>query len=181
MPILKSFSEKVEALKMRLQACGYCLYGHEPLKITIHAKPYGYTGDILAGILLKEGIVCEFSDPDFLVLMLTPEIGDDGLQCLAGVLLGIPKEEPIDKYPPQFQKPERCLSIRDALLSVPEVIPVTESCGRILASACVGCPPAVPILACGERIDSNAVACFQYYGIDCCEVVTNAPQISTHN
>lgn len=176
-PILKNFSEEVEALKMHLQACGYCLYGQEPLKITIVTKPYGYTGDALAGILLKEGIVCEFSDSDFLVLMLTPEIGDDGLQRLTEILLGIPKAKPIDKYPPQFRKRERCLSIRDALLSVPEVIPVTESCGRILASACVGCPPAVPILSCGERIDSNAIACFQYYGIDSCEVVLESEEL----
>lgn len=175
-PILKDFSEKVEALKVRLQAFGYSLYGQETLKITIYTKPYGYTGNNFADILLKKGIVCEFSDPDYLVLMLTPETGDDGLQRLAEVLLGIPMKEPINTYPPQFQKRERCLSIRDALLSVTEVIPVTKSCGRILASACVGCPPAVPILACGEQIDNNSITCFQYYGIDSCEVVMDAPK-----
>jgi len=40
-----------------------------------------------------------------------------------------------------------------------------------LAAATVGCPPAVPIVVCGERIDDAAVECFRYYGIECCLVV----------
>ena len=63
------------------------------------------------------------------------------------------------------------MSIREAMFSVGETIPVTESEGRILAAASVGCPPAVPILVCGERIDAHAVRCFQYYGIDAVTVV----------
>ena len=43
--------------------------------------------------------------------------------------------------------------------------------GRILTAATVGCPPAVPILVCGERIDEHALACFRYYGIETCTVV----------
>lgn len=175
--ILAVFSEKVDALKMRLRDCGFCLYGQENLKITIYAKPYGYTGEALSGILLKKNIVCEFSDPDFLVLMLTPEIGDGGLQQLAEALLEIPRKDSIAISPPQFQKREQCLSIRNALLSVSEVIPVAESCGRILSAASVGCPPAVPILACGERIDNNAIECFQYYGIESCEVVAVSEEL----
>ena len=67
--------------------------------------------------------------------------------------------------------PRRVLSIREAALSPSEVIPVSQSEGRILAAASVGCPPAVPIVICGERIDAAAVRCFTYYGIDRCSVV----------
>jgi len=48
---------------------------------------------------------------------------------------------------------------------------VEDAVGRILASATVGCPPAVPIVVCGEKIDSAAVECFKYYGTDSCRVV----------
>jgi len=41
----------------------------------------------------------------------------------------------------------------------------------VLAAASVGCPPAVPIVVCGERIDAEAAACFDYYGIKTCAVV----------
>ena len=43
--------------------------------------------------------------------------------------------------------------------------------GRVLAVATVGCPPAVPIVVCGERIDVSAVKCFEYYGIEKVSVV----------
>ena len=57
------------------------------------------------------------------------------------------------------------------MLSPFEVTAVNEANGRVLASASVGCPPAVPILISGERIDKNAVEAFSYYGIaKCCTV-----------
>ena len=58
-----------------------------------------------------------------------------------------------------------------AAFSESEVVTVEESLGRILASPTVGCPPAVPVVACGERIDADAMACFRYYGIDTCTVI----------
>ena len=51
-------------------------------------------------------------------------------------------------------------------MSVQETIPVQKAAGRVLASASVNCPPAVPIVVCGEEIDQSAVACFAYYGIE---------------
>jgi arginine/lysine/ornithine decarboxylase len=63
------------------------------------------------------------------------------------------------------------MSVREALLSPSEVLPVGKCVGRVLAAATVGCPPAVPIVVSGERIDQSAVACFAYYGIETCAVV----------
>ena len=52
-----------------------------------------------------------------------------------------------------------------------ETVAVEDSVGRVLAAASVGCPPAVPIVVCGEVIDENAVRCFRYYGIETVTVV----------
>lgn len=171
---LKMFCPEIQKLKANLVDQGYCISRTELLKLTIQAKPYGYTGDTLARILSKHGIVCEFSDPDHLVLMLTPEIGPGSLYKLEHVLLSIPPRPPITDRPPVPIRRQAVLSIRDALLSPAEMIPVQESCGRILAAATAGCPPAVPILICGERIDEDAITCFQYYGIDHCSVVAKS-------
>ena len=65
------------------------------------------------------------------------------------------------------------LRIREALFSASEEVSVKESLGRVLAAATVGCPPAVPIVVCGERIDEHAIRCFEYYGIERCCVVAN--------
>jgi len=168
---LAQFLPHVEQLKARLQAHGYHLYGKEPMKITLEAKPFGYTGDALAEKLMERGIFCEFHDPDYLVLMVTPETGIEGLARLEQALLAISPETPILQQAPVFHRGERVCSIRQAMLSCQETIPASQSCGRVLAAATVGCPPAVPILACGERIDAHAVACFAYYGIEHCTVM----------
>ena len=144
--------------------------GNEPLKLTIFSRHYGYTGTELAEILRKNGMECEFSDPDFLVLMLTPAIKEPQLQQLIAVLTSLPRRLETWSMPPQLGKAERMLSIRQAMFAPSETIAVEDSLGRILASPSVGCPPAVPILVCGERIDENAIACFRYYGIDTCHV-----------
>ena len=103
--------------------------------------------------------------------MLTPETGAEGLEWMQKVLMQIPKRDPLPDYAPRLQPAVQAMSIREAMLSCSEVVPVSESLGRILAVPTVGCPPAVPIVACGERIDSHAIACFDYYGIlECCVV-----------
>ena len=63
------------------------------------------------------------------------------------------------------------LTPREALLSPFETVPVEAALGRILASPSVGCPPAVPILICGERIGPEALALFRYYGIETVDVI----------
>ena len=73
--------------------------------------------------------------------------------------------------PPVFRLPERVMSVREAVFAPSEPVSAEESVGRVLAAASVGCPPAVPIVVCGERIDGDALAQFRYYGIKTCTVV----------
>jgi len=171
--LLEQFLPAVDRLKEDLADHGYSLYGQERLKITLETKSYGYTGRDFAAILSAENMYCEFCDPDYVVLMLTPETGDQGLARLREKLLSVPKRPPIVRHPPVFHQGVRRLSIRQALFSLSETIAVDACEGRILAAATVGCPPAVPILICGEEIDRHTISCFRYYGITACSVVKN--------
>lgn len=168
---LADFCKKVQALKCTLSANGYTLCGNEPLKITLDTKAYGYYGTQIADILEKENLVCEFADKDFTVLMFTPETNTDGLARLEKALVSIEKKDKIKDKPPVFRLPEKAMGIREAVFSTSESIPASESCGRILASATVACPPAVPIVVSGEKIDKNTVDCFEYYGTEYVTVI----------
>jgi len=172
---LATFADQVATLKTYLTDMGFdmgpCHAQTEPLKLTLRPKSYGYSGYEIARYLEGRGIVAEFADPDHLVLMLTPEIGDEGLALLKTALLALPKKQPITALPPALSLPERVLSPREAMLSPSEEIPAKESLGRILASPSLGCPPAVPIVVSGERITAEAVAAFAYYGTEGCRVV----------
>ena len=158
-------------VRQRLGRHGICgNQSAEPWKITLYPRMYGYTGTELAEALRQNKIECEFADPDFLVLMLTPAITAQDLQRLVDVLTSLPRHPEKWAVPPSVSKLETVLSIRQAMFAPSEVIPVEQSEGRILSAATAGCPPAVPIVACGERIDQTAIAAFQYYGIETCRV-----------
>lgn len=171
---LGCFAEEVKDLKKRLENCGYDFYGGEPLKLTVKAKKYGYDGRELAAVMREKNVFCEFYDPDFVVMMLTPETGRDGLERLERAMRGIPGRPALTGEPPEFCRQERVLSVREAVFSKKESVPVGKSAGRVLASMRVACPPAVPVVICGERIDGRAVKCFEYYGIETCQVAADA-------
>lgn len=168
---LASFVLITQQLKARLKEHGYVLCGEEPLKITLSTKPYGYEGTAFAAKLRVAGIEPEFADPDFAVLMLTPELTEGEMAQLEQALLSIPRKAAITERPPVLIKTEKVLSIRKAILSPCQMLPIKESIGRVLAAATVGCPPAVPIVVSGERIDENALTAFTYYGITQVSVV----------
>lgn len=154
-----------------LTDAGYLFRGTEETKLTLCTKAYGYRGEELAQILRENRIECEFADPDFVVLMTTPETGTAELEKLTEVLLAVPKRPPVSEMPPQFTLPGRVMSPREAAFAPAEVLPAEDCIGRVLAAVHVGCPPAVPIVVCGERIDPAAVEVFRYYGIERCSVV----------
>ena len=168
---LAALRERTEGLKQQLTAAGWELVGDESIKLTISAKPYGYTGDELADILREHNIEPEFSDPDYLVLMLSTDTSDSAIESLEEALLSISRRPAIQDKAPTPRPGIMGMSIRDALFALSETIPVSEAKGRILAEPGVTCPPAVPIAVCGELIDDNAIACFKYYGIDKVKVV----------
>lgn len=162
---------KICELKEKLQQQGYSLYGNEPLKLTICAKPYGYTGTELADYLRRHNMEPEFADRDYLVLMLTPEISEDDLDKVGEILCRLPQKERMEETAPKFTQGRKKLSVREAMFALSETLPIEASIGRVLAVPTVGCPPAVPILVCGEEITEEAIACFAYYGITTCCVV----------
>ena len=139
--------------------------GQEPMKLTIAAKAYGYTGEELGRRLESMGLVCEFADPDYLVLMLSPENGMAALEKLENALLSIAKRNPIEAAMPTMEKPRQVLPMGDAIGKPGVTLPLCQCQGRILASPTVSCPPAIPVLVCGERVDPDAISVMEYYGI----------------
>lgn len=170
---LGEMARETEALKKRLAETGYKVAGigeamecSDPLKVTLFPKTYGYTGNMLHEMLRKSRIECEFSDPDSLVMMVSPGTGKEGIKRLEAVLCEVPRQERIREEPPDPPVPERIFSLREAMTGLAEEVPAKKSLGRILADACVSCPPAVSILTGGEKVDDSALRCFCYYGIE---------------
>ena len=167
---LGGFLPKMQSLKNAIVAMGYTLVGAEPLKITVDAKRFGYSGEALAKELLKGGVMCEFADRDYTVLMLTQENSGD-IEKIIKAFAGVKKRPEIKEAPPTFEIPQKALNIRAAMFSDSEILPIEKSLGKVVADVSVGCPPAVPILVSGEVVDATAIECLKYYGIEKIKVV----------
>lgn len=146
-------------IKAKIAEIGYEVCDSEPLKIVIK------TGEALAEHLRKEGIEIEFSDLDYTVLMLTPENTEADFERLLLALSSFDKKS-VSRELLAVEPHKSVVSIRRAILSPNEIIPVVQAEGRICAAPTVSCPPAVPIVISGERITKKDVDLFRYYGID---------------
>ncbi|MBR5437655.1 MAG: PLP-dependent transferase [Clostridia bacterium] len=169
--VLAVFTEKVKELKAYLTEKGFTLTGDEPLKLTFKAKPYGYRGTELSEYLAGKGMVCEFSDGDYAVLMLSPSNTDEELTLLAETLGMLPRKAPITEEPPHITAPERVIPLSECIYLPTEKLPTEKATGRICGTLNVSCPPAVPIVTAGERIGENEARLLTYYGVKEIEVV----------
>ena len=154
------------ALKGALLAHGFTLIGDELLKVTVQASLWGYSGEEIADILEAKNIFCEFADRDFIVFMLSPQNTPEELEQLREGLCTLPRKAPIVEPPLLRAQPEAVCSPRQAAFAPQETVPAKESLDRILSAATVSCPPAVPIVMCGERIDETALEAFRRCGIE---------------
>ena len=168
---LRIFAPWVAALKGRLLERGLTLGGEEPLKLTWMTRPWGYTGTEIAEILEKKNLICEFRDEGHIVFMFTPENDPWELEKLSRAICQIPRREALPDEAQQRVEPKAACSPRQAVFGERERIPVGESAGRILANLSVSCPPAVPILMCGEEIEEAIIPRLRALGWAFMEVV----------
>lgn len=161
--------EWVKKSKAELQKNGWMIEETEPLKLVINV-PNEITGSVLADTLRKHKIECEYADRKYIVFMITPENTQEDLEKLVLSLgenkFGISQSDILKPV-----KSSQKLSIRQAVFSKQEKIPVDKAKERICASPAVGCPPAIPILVSGEIVTDEAIELFGYYGINDIDVV----------
>ena len=161
---VRSVSMMTDELKTNLSHLGFEFSGREKLKVNVKPKSCGYTGTELCALMEEKGIYPEFCDDDNLVFMFSADNTAEDFAKITDFFSGIEKKNPIVSDPPVVPMLERAMSVREAMFSAQESVKVENAVGRILASPCVSCPPAIPIAVCGEVIDEKAVECFKYYG-----------------
>ncbi|MDE7243244.1 MAG: amino acid decarboxylase [Oscillospiraceae bacterium] len=162
--------DRLERLREHLRSSGWSVPETDPLKLTIDCAASGWDGRALAQKLRSAGMECEYCSQDDLVLMWTPENAPEDFRRLVSGL-GENSHTPLTRPPLPAVRLETVCSIREAMFAPREVIPVREAAGRICGAPLVGCPPAVPIVAAGERIGPETAELFVRYGAELVEVL----------
>ena len=88
---------------------------------------------------------------------------DEPLPVAVEVVLAAGGGEPQPASP--LPRLEQALSVREAAFSTQERCPVENAAGRVAAGEISPCPPGIPIVMPGERIDGAAVETLRGYGV----------------
>ena len=161
---------QLDDIREQLLFQGWDVCTSDPLRITVRT-PDALTGYELAEQLRAQGAECEYADPDYLVLMLTPYNSNEELQRIPA-LLGQ------NTLPPatgclSLPRCRQMVSIREAMFSPNRIsLPPREAVGRVCAGAAVACPPCIPIAVAGELLSADAAALMEHVGITQVEVLS---------
>ena len=161
----------LDRLKDKLALAGFSVVGEERLKLTLASKQYGYTGEEIAEYLKGQNIFVEFCDKDYVTMMFSPCNSKKDFKKVEKALLSLVKKSPINENPPCGCTPMVGMNMKKALFAPFEEVAIDNAVGRILSSPTVSCPPAIPVVVCGEIIDEKSVEIMKYYGIKNCLVV----------
>lgn len=170
---VRSGLEKLKKLRDRFDRRLIFAEG-EPFHVTVQAAESGYDGSELAELLRKNGVECEYSDCGTIILLMSPVNTASDYKRLGAALekvLSIAEKRQRTPIRAALTLPERAMSIRQAVFSPSEEIPVERAEGRVCGAVKVPCPPAVPIAASGEIIDKSCINIFKTYGISSVIVV----------
>lgn len=157
--------EDTARLKEELKRLGFSLRTSDPLRITVDAAAFGYTGGGLADALRESGAECEMSDERYMVLLFSAVQPREDFSRLAEIFSGIPQKPPLPIPAHKILKPKAVLTPREALFSEKETVRTEDSAGRICAEIVSPCPPCVPLVMPGERIDGDCVEELLRYGV----------------
>lgn len=154
-------ADKVNTLtkiKEMLRSDGWSVQDGEAMKLTVFTAERGYGGDFTADFFRQNGVECEYSDGTHIVFMPSVCNSDDELYTLYNIFSKLPKikyqaKDLSFKFEPTIQ----AMSIREAVFSPSEEIPVENALGRICSKSAVACPPGIPIAVSGEIISSQTI------------------------
>lgn len=161
--------KRVGEWKRMFAEAGGKILSSEPLKIVIETAGFGYTGREIGAEMRTFDMECEYEDQAFVVLMVTPENTARDWEHLhewgKNTRMLRHRREGIPLAVGENVPSRRVMSIRQAVFSKSEMVPVDQAVGRVCAAETVSCPPAVPIAICGEEITQAMVGEFRKFGI----------------
>ena len=129
----------------------------DPFRIILNCADFG---EKLYYFLFGHNITCEFYEKDRVILIPSIFNKPSDFKVLADALQTFALENKIMREPVKiynFAKPERALSLSDAVKSPRELVKTSACTGRICAESIFAYPPGVPVILPGETIDAETI------------------------
>ncbi len=198
---IKACVKQVKLLKNEIKKIGFNVLKSDPLRIVINASNTNFSGIQLARKLQAFCIEPEFYDDCNLVLMISANNSEKDFIKLIKSLKKLYKtynmkfnSKEADFNTSNLHKKKvlqhvcanktdlitdnknsviynAVLTPRQALFAQSKNVPIESSIGKICAKPAVSCPPAVPLVMCGELITQHVYNLLKKYGITNIDIV----------
>ena len=140
-------------------------------KITLDASHVGMNGVKLAEHFRSYGIECEYAGERHVVFMVSPQNTPSDFDRFLKAVRAV-KSQPVHaENPIQFTLPEAVMTPRKAMFSPQECVSIELAKGRIAAETRISCPPGVPVIVAGEKIDDTTQKILKNSGVSSINVV----------
>jgi hypothetical protein len=105
--------------------------------------------------------------------MASPKNSPLDFSRLVLALSRLKRRKKITKNPPLLKSDGEPIDIRTAFFALGETVSLSSSVGRIVKGVAVSCPPAIPVVVCGETLTRERIEALKYYGYEKIEVVSD--------
>ena len=130
----------------------------DPIRITLNTTNIGFTGEEAANYFRQNKVEPEYADSSYVVFIVTPFNSDKDFLKLEQAIQNISPKRPI--VPNKISLPipsSRAVSLRTAVLSESEMVPIKSALNKISAESICLCPPGSPLTIPGEIIDKEVL------------------------
>lgn len=145
----------------------------DPAKLTVAYGRCGMDAEAFGAYLRGRGVEPEYVGGGVCVLMGNEWNGPRDYARLEGALAAF---DPTGSAapPPPPPRLEKAMGLREAAFSTNVEIPTREAVGRIAARESSPCPPGIPVVMCGERVDGAMADYLIRRGVHSIHVVDGA-------
>lgn len=143
----------------------------DPARLSVAFGAQGWTPKGFGAHLRRYGVEPEYLSRTACVLMATGFNRPEEFARLERALVNLPGGQAAPPPSQQLPRLERACSIRQAIFSPWEEIPVGAAAGRVAGEECSPCPPGAPVVMPGERLDGGAAELLAACGVQTLRVL----------
>lgn len=162
--------EKIRALKASLGEIGFTLRKSDPMRLTIDAEKYGYSGFQLSREFSQGNVFCEYADQKYTVMLFSTAQPPTDFPKILAAAKNIAKKTPLESRSISLSLPlsipKAAMPLNTAVFSLSEEIPLKNAQGRICASVTAPCPPGVPVIMPGEIFSEREITALGLWGVE---------------
>lgn len=138
---------------------------------SLNCHSIGYTGFEIAEIFRKQKIEPEFISNMYIVFLISPFNSDEDISKLSNSILSLKPKPFIKSKVFSMSAPEKVLSPNSSIFSTSKFLPIESSLNHIVADTIVTCPPGIPLIMPGEKINNFVIEHLKNSGIKRIKVI----------